>query len=111
MCFLQDASVRRSQFSFSNNTFDFKKFPHKPQRKVFKGVHVNRWLLILNYAARGMVVVVGIIWVSGLIPGFRYDTNLRMFGVVFILFGFYRLATFYTQQMEYKRYRDDDDES
>jgi hypothetical protein len=71
---------------------------------------MNKWLLYFNYATRGMVVLIGLIWVAGIVPLVRYDTNLRMFGVVFILFGVYRLATFYTQQMEYKRYRDEDDE-
>ncbi len=69
---------------------------------------MSRFALILNYAARGMVILVGILWVSGLIPAVNYDTNLKMFGVVFILFGFYRVATFYTQQMEYKRHQDDE---
>jgi hypothetical protein len=70
---------------------------------------MNKWLLILNYAARGMVVVVGLIWVSGLLPGIGHDVNLRMFGIVFILFGLYRLATFYTQQIEYRRYQHDEE--
>lgn len=64
---------------------------------------MNKTLLIVNYAARGLVLLIGIIWVSGLLPGIGDDTNLRMFGLVFILFGLYRLATFYTQQMDYQR--------
>jgi hypothetical protein len=68
---------------------------------------MNRWFLIINYAARGLVLVVGILWVSGLVPVVGNDSNLRMFGIVFILFGLYRLATFYTQQMEHKRSHDE----
>jgi predicted RND superfamily exporter protein len=71
---------------------------------------MNKTLLIVNYAARGMVVLVGVLWVSGLIPATAADANVRMFGVVFILFGVYRLATFYTQQLEYRHHQRDDDE-
>lgn len=71
---------------------------------------MNKTLLIVNYAARGLVLLIGIVWVSGFLPGIGDDTNLRMFGLVFILFGLYRLATFYTQQMDYQRQlRDEED--
>jgi uncharacterized membrane protein HdeD (DUF308 family) len=69
---------------------------------------VNKYVIMLNYAARGLVILVGIFWVSGFIPAVSFDTNVRMFGVVFILFGVYRVAMFWSQQQEYNRYNDDE---
>jgi hypothetical protein len=71
---------------------------------------VSKTFLIINYASRGLLIVVGLVWVSGFIPQLAYDTNLRMFGLVFILFGFYRLATFYTMRLEQERYERDGDD-
>jgi hypothetical protein len=56
-----------------------------------------------------MVVLIGLAWVSGLFPALSFDPNVRMFGIVFILFGVYRLATFWSQHQEYKRYNNDND--
>jgi hypothetical protein len=54
-----------------------------------------------------MVMVLGVAWVAGWIPAVSFDPNVRMFGVVVILFGVYRLATFWAQHQEYKRYNDE----
>ena len=70
---------------------------------------MNKYVLILNYATRALVVLIGLAWVSGAIPAVSFDPNVRMFGVVFILFGAYRLATFWAQHQEYKRYNNDND--
>ncbi|MBD1211029.1 MAG: hypothetical protein H9535_21565 [Ignavibacteria bacterium] len=70
---------------------------------------MNKYVVILNYATRSMVVIIGLAWVSGLIPALSFDPNVRMFGVVFILFGAYRIATFWAQHQEYKRYNNDND--
>ncbi|MFY7998677.1 MAG: hypothetical protein ACOVSW_08760 [Candidatus Kapaibacteriota bacterium] len=70
---------------------------------------MNKYVLILNYAARGLVMLIGLLWVFGWIPAVTFDPNVRMFGVVFILFGAYRLATFWSQHQEYKRYNNDED--
>ncbi len=72
-------------------------------------VMMNKYVVILNYATRGMVVLIGLAWVSGLFPALSFDPNVRMFGIVFILFGAYRLATFWSQHQEYKRYNNDND--
>jgi hypothetical protein len=69
---------------------------------------MNKYVILLNYAARGMVIVIGLLWVSGLIPALNFDPNVRMFGLIFILFGVYRVAMFWAQVQEQKRYRDDE---
>lgn len=58
----------------------------------------NKFIVGLNYAARGMVALVGVLWVSGVIPGFNSDVNVRMFGIVIILFGVYRVAMYWNQR-------------
>jgi hypothetical protein len=69
---------------------------------------MNKYIVILNYAARGMVIAIGLLWVSGLIPALNFDPTVRMFGLVIMLFGVYRMAMFWAQQQEYKRYKDDE---
>jgi hypothetical protein len=66
----------------------------------------SRFVVWLNYAARGMVALVGVLWVSGLIPGFNSDVNIRMFGIVIILFGVYRVAMYWNQRQAEERYED-----
>lgn len=68
---------------------------------------MNKYVVLLNYVARAMVMLLGVAWVAGWIPAVSFDPNVRMFGVVVILFGVYRLATFWAQHQEYKRYRDE----
>jgi hypothetical protein len=71
---------------------------------------MNKYVLILNYSARSLVILIGLAWIMGWLPAVGTDPNIRMFGVVFILFGIYRLATFWAQHQEYKRYRRDGEE-
>ena len=70
---------------------------------------MNKYVLLLNYSTRALVVLIGLAWVLGVIPAVSFDPNVRMFGVVFILFGANRLATFWAQHQEYKRYNNDND--
>lgn len=68
-------------------------------------------LRIINYAVRILIVVIGILLLSGLIlseiePQFRITV-----GIVFTLFGLYRISLLYTQEKRYKFMRDEEDEN
>jgi hypothetical protein len=66
-------------------------------------------LKILNYTVRAVVVVIGILLLSGIILP-TLDIQMRiMSGSIFVLFGIYRLSMYYTQQKRYK-FMDEDDE-
>jgi len=69
-------------------------------------------LRILNYLVRGLIVVIGILLLSGILLG-ELETQFRiMIGIIFVLFGSYRLAILYSQERRYKFMdRQDDDES
>lgn len=67
-------------------------------------------LRIINYSVRILIVLIGILLLSGLIlneiePQFRI-----MAGLVFILFGIYRISLLYTQEKRYKFMTEDEDE-
>lgn len=67
-------------------------------------------LHIINYIVRIAIIVIGIIFVSGIVAPPNSDTTLfRVMGGVFILFGIYRIAIY---RMKYKEYnfRDKDNE-
>ncbi|TAE30727.1 MAG: hypothetical protein EAZ92_04130 [Candidatus Kapaibacterium sp.] len=66
----------------------------------------NKFIVYLNYAARGMVGLVGVLWVSGLVPMVNGDVNVRMFGIVIILFGVYRVAMYWNQRQQEARYEE-----
>ncbi|MFP4527076.1 MAG: hypothetical protein ACLFQX_00885 [Candidatus Kapaibacterium sp.] len=69
------------------------------------------FLKIINYTVRGMIVVIGILLVSGvLMPEGADDTLIRVMGVIFILFGAYRIAMFRSQQQRYLSYEEEEDE-
>lgn len=68
-------------------------------------------LRIINYGVRIIIVVIGILLLSGLIldeiePQFRITV-----GIVFLLFGLYRISLLYTQEKRYKFMREDEDEN
>lgn len=68
-------------------------------------------LRIINYAVRILIVVIGILLLSGFIlseiePQFRITV-----GIVFILFGLYRISLLYSQEKRYKFMRDEEDEN
>jgi hypothetical protein len=55
-----------------------------------------------------MIVILGILMLSGILLPDNADKSLtNVMGIVFILFGLYRLAMYHTQR---KRYYHDDDE-
>jgi hypothetical protein len=62
------------------------------------------FLVILNYIVRAMVAVVGVIIFFLPIPAVDTDTTMfKTMGVVFMLFGVYRVASFYNQQNQLRR--------
>ena len=57
---------------------------------------------IVNYIIRILIIVIGIIFVSGLIvPADGDVTRFRVMGVIFILFGFYRVAMYRMKSKQY----------
>lgn len=74
------------------------------------------FLRIINYAVKLLIVVFGILILFGIILK-TMDTNMRIvFGIVFILFGIYRLTIYYSKEKKYRfmdygddYYEDDDD--
>lgn len=65
---------------------------------------------ILNYGIRGIIVILGVLIISGVILG-EIDTQMRIvFGTVFVLFGVYRLTMYYTQEKRYKFMDEEEDE-
>lgn len=76
------------------------------QSKIFP------FMKVLNYSIRGLVVLIGIGFVSGILIPETAGVNDQMFrimGIVFILFGIYRLVTYYSQQKRYEYEKDDDE--
>jgi hypothetical protein len=68
-------------------------------------------LNIINYAVRGLIVLIGILLFFGVLtPDYRGDAlPLKVVGVVFVLFGVYRIVMYYTAQQRYLN-NDTDDE-
>jgi hypothetical protein len=68
------------------------------------------FLKIINYTIRGLIVVIGILLVSGVLMPRNADGGiLRVMGVIFILFGSYRLMMFHSQHKRY--FRNDEEQS
>lgn len=66
---------------------------------------------ILNYAVRILVVLIGIIMLAGILPMPKRDpVMLQTMGVLFILFGLYRLATFHFRKKELEREHNGEEE-
>lgn len=66
----------------------------------------NLLLDIINYAVRSLIIVIGFIMVTGLFldaDSFDDFTVIRVVGVVFILFGFYRILLYRANK---KRFED-----
>ena len=67
-------------------------------------------LKIINYITRILIVIIGIVFTSGLIvPADGDVTRFRVMGIVFILFGIYRIAIYRmkTKQYDFKTNKDD----
>jgi hypothetical protein len=62
-------------------------------------------LNIVNYIVRISIIIIGIILVSGLITPQNGDTILfRVMGVIFILFGAYRIVLYRMKSKQYSSY-------
>lgn len=58
---------------------------------------------IINYSIRILIILLGLLFVSGYImPEDSDPTMMRVFGAVFVLFGFYRLALYRANKKRYK---------
>lgn len=57
---------------------------------------------IINYAIRGLIILIGIFLLSGAYNNDRMDASLlRVMGAIFILFGVYRIVLYRTQMKKY----------
>jgi hypothetical protein len=66
---------------------------------------------IINYTIRGLILVLGILMLSGVFSSEQWDdTFLKVMGVVFILFGIYRIVLYINQTKRYRYYVEDEDE-
>lgn len=65
-------------------------------------------LHIINYAVRGLIIIVGIILISGvMIPDSNENKYLtQVMGAVFIIWGVYRIVLYKTQYKKYHRNRE-----
>lgn len=65
--------------------------------------------IIINYAVRVVIVILGIILLTGAFAPENADLALyRVMGVVFILFGIYRIAMYHINLKRYRRENDDE---
>ena len=65
----------------------------------------------LNYGIKGLIVVVGILLLSGVIYSETADPAMqRLFGVVCILYGIYRIVIYRTKTKTYNFSNDDREE-
>ena len=66
---------------------------------------------IINYSIRVLILLVGILLISGVLSSEQWDdTFLKVMGVVFILFGIYRIVLYKTQTKRYRYYVEEQDE-
>lgn len=64
---------------------------------------------VINYGIRILIILLGLLFVSGyFMPEDSDPTMMRVFGTIFVLFGFYRLALYRANK---KRYRSRNDEN
>lgn len=63
---------------------------------------------VINYGIRILIICLGLLFVSGyLMPEGSDPTMMRVFGVIFVLFGFYRLALYRANKKKYN-YNEDE---
>ncbi|MCL2038945.1 MAG: hypothetical protein FWG85_00780 [Bacteroidetes bacterium] len=59
-------------------------------------------LHIINYIVKISIIIIGIVFIIGVIPAAKEDAVLfRVMGGVFVLFGVYRIVLY---RMKYKEY-------
>lgn len=69
------------------------------------------WLNIINYVVRIIIILVGVLLVSGVISSPNWSSVfLRVMGGVFILFGIYRIFVYRAQVKKYRLLNNDDEE-
>ncbi|MFH1049694.1 MAG: hypothetical protein V1779_02050 [bacterium] len=57
---------------------------------------------IINYSIRALIIVLGIVMLSGVLSSADWNpTFLKIMGIVFILFGTYRIIIYYSQVKRY----------
>jgi uncharacterized Tic20 family protein len=68
-------------------------------------------LRIINYTVKILIIVFGVLILTGVILK-PIDTQMRIvFGIVFILFGIYRLTIYYSKDKKYRFMDEEDDEN
>ncbi|ROL61170.1 hypothetical protein D9V86_07145 [Bacteroidetes/Chlorobi group bacterium ChocPot_Mid] len=66
---------------------------------------------IINYSIRFLIIIIGVLLVSGLLSNPTWDTTfLRIMGIIFILFGVYRIIIYYSQVKRYNFDSQEDEE-
>lgn len=67
-------------------------------------------LHIINYIIRGLIVVIGILLVTGILSSSQWDESfLKIMGIIFILFGIYRIILYRHQVRKYNLMEGEDD--
>jgi|APTNR8051073442_1049403.scaffolds.fasta_scaffold15937_3 hypothetical protein len=62
---------------------------------------------IINYGIRILIILLGLVFVSGyFMPEDSDPTMMRVFGIIFVLFGFYRLALYRANKKRYSSKND-----
>lgn len=57
---------------------------------------------VINYGIRILIILLGLLFVSGyFMPEDSDPTMMRVFGAIFVLFGFYRLALYRANKKRY----------
>jgi len=64
---------------------------------------------VINYGIRILIICLGLLFVTGyLMPEGSDPTMMRVFGVIFVLFGFYRLALYRANKRKYSFKKDEE---
>ncbi|MCX7736206.1 MAG: hypothetical protein N2319_05795 [Candidatus Kapabacteria bacterium] len=71
-------------------------------------------LIIINYTVRALIVILGIIFVTGILNSYLsfpsdFKAIMPMMGVIFILWGVYRLITYHSNLRRYRNNEDNDE--
>jgi Ca2+/H+ antiporter len=67
---------------------------------------------IINYSVRILIIIIGILFLSGFITPANGDTTLyNVMGIIFILFGTYRIALYRMKTKQYNFMLNNDDEN
>lgn len=63
---------------------------------------------IINYGIRIIIILLGVVFLSGfLVPEGSDPTMMRIFGLIFVLFGIYRLLLYRANKRKYN-FKDDE---